>query len=119
MGETTGTQFQEYRFGSTHGTEYTVALLAGGTPLASTTGTGPEGSFDAFELTFDSTGSGLVRRLLEIRLSSNHAQSAFDHLALTGTDLTTVPEPSAIGLCAVMVWCIARPRRRKLARSAV
>ncbi len=84
-------------FGSTldPDTVYTVELLAGGTVLNSISATGPEGTFTPFQLTFDSTGSSLVGQALEIRLSSNQAQSAFDDIRLdVDPETSAVPEPS-------------------------
>lgn len=74
-------------------TVFTVELLAGSTVLSSISGTGLEGMFSSFQLTFNSTGSSLVGQALQIRLSSNQAQSAFDDILLNA-DAADVPEPS-------------------------
>ena len=75
-----------------NGTVYTVSLLAGTNVLASTSGTGPEGSFATFSVTFNSNGSSFLGQSLEIVLLTR-AQTAFDAIALTGQ--SSVPEPSA------------------------
>ena len=85
---------------------YTVSLLAGTNILASISGTGPQGSFASFTLSFDSLGSSYVGQSLEIELSSSKAQTAFDAIALTGQ---SVPEPSgtfllACGLLGLLSW---------------
>jgi len=67
-------------------TVYTVALWANGNLLNSLSGTGPAGSFTTFDLAFDSTGSAFVGQTLEIRLSSNQAQTGFDAIALSVPD---------------------------------
>jgi hypothetical protein len=64
------------------GTTWTASLYAGGNLLNSTSGTGPAGSLAAFSLNFNSTGSAFVGQLLEIRLESDRAQTAFDAIAL-------------------------------------
>jgi hypothetical protein len=88
-------------FGSTLGTQYTAELVAGGNVIASTSGTGPEGSFTPFSLMFDSTGSAFVGQSLEIRLSSDQPQTAFDAIVLDGpADIGAVPEPGSL-----IVWC--------------
>jgi hypothetical protein len=93
-------------FGATNGTVYTVSLLAGTNVLASISGTGPEGSFAPFTVTFDSHGSSFVGQSLEIELSSSKAQTGFDAIALTAS---AVPEPSGIfllacGLLGLLSW---------------
>lgn len=74
-------------------TVYTVELLAGNTILSTLSGTGPEGSFIPFQLTFNSTGSPFIGQALQIRLSSTQAQTGFDDIALNATP---VPEPSTL-----------------------
>jgi hypothetical protein len=93
--------------GATNGTVYTVSLLAGTNLLASTNGTGPEGSFASFSVAFNSDGSSFLGQSLEIVLSSSAAQTAFDAIALTGQ--SSVPEPSsalllACGFLAILSW---------------
>jgi hypothetical protein len=98
-------------FGSTLGTEFTIELLAGGNVLSSFTGTGQEGSFQNFQLLFNSTGSAFVGQELAIRLASSRDQSAFDALSLS---FTAVPEPSVFSLLALgTVVAAARRRARK------
>lgn len=98
-------------FGSTLGTEFTIELLAGGNLLSSFTGTGPEGSFQNYQLLFDSTGSAFVGQELAIRLASSRDQSAFDAVSLS---FTAVPEPSVFSLLVLgTVVAAARRRRRK------
>jgi hypothetical protein len=96
----TGSVGHPIGFGSTldPDTVYTVELLAGNSTLASLTGTGPEGGFSLFQLTFDSTGSGLVGQALQIRLSSSQPQTAFDNIRLDVVG--GVPEPSTLLLLA-------------------
>jgi hypothetical protein len=93
-------------YGATIGTVYTISLLAGTNVLASISGTGPEGSFAPFTLTFDSHGSSFVGQSLEIELSSSQAQTGFDAIALTAQ---SIPEPSSIfllacGLLGLLGW---------------
>jgi len=68
------------------GTLYTVELFAGSTVLASLTGTGPEGSFEPFSLSYLSGTGPEVGQALQIRLSSNQAQTGFDKIALSVPD---------------------------------
>jgi hypothetical protein len=86
---------------------YTVEILAGGNFLASVADTGPETTFDPFVVTFDSTGSAFVGQLLEIRLSSNFAQTGFDDI-----QLTAVPEPATLALMVLgvagLLWYLRR-----------
>jgi hypothetical protein len=67
------------------GTVFTAELFAGTTLLASFSGTGPEADFAPFFLSYYS-GSSPAPGLLEIRLSSNQAQTGFDKIALTVPD---------------------------------
>lgn len=91
-------------------TVYTVGLFANNTELASIPSvTGPEGTFVPFTLTFDSTGSGLVGQLLEIRLSSSQPQTAFDAI---GLNVEAVPEPGSLALLALGAAFVARRVRR-------
>ena len=104
-------------FGATNGTVYTVSLLAGTNVLASISGTGPEGSFAPFTVTFDSHGSSFVGQSLEIELSSSKAQTGFDAISLTAQ--SSVPEPSAIvlagtGLAALVAFGLIRLKRTSL-----
>jgi hypothetical protein len=92
-------------------TTYTVELLAGSVVLASTTGTGPEGTFAPFAVTFESTGSPLVGQTLGVRLTSSKPQTGFDGIML---DATPVPSPGVAGVSAVAVVaasCLTRRRR--------
>lgn len=85
-------------FGSTPNpdTVYSVALLAGGTVLASISGTGPEGTLAPFSLSFTSGGSPFVGQALEIRLSGTQAQTGFDNLQLNATaNAVGTPEPAS------------------------
>jgi hypothetical protein len=68
-------------------TNYTVALIAGSTVVASTSGSGPEGEFDPFMLTYSSgLGNPYAGQTLQIRLSSSGAQTGFDAIALSVPD---------------------------------
>jgi hypothetical protein len=101
-------------YGATTGTVYTVSLLAGTNVLQSISGTGPEGSFAAFSLTFDSQGSPYVGQALEIELASSKAQTGYDAISLT---FQSVPEPSgafllACGLLGLIGWG-RKPRTRE------
>jgi hypothetical protein len=102
-------------------TVYTAALYANGSLLQSISGTpAVEGTFEQFSLTFDSsTQPGLIGQQLEVRLSSNQAQTAFDAIALnaeadaTGRTVAAVPEPATLGLLGLGVLALgARLRRR-------
>lgn len=89
-------------FGATHvpATVYRVELWAGTTLLAFTQGTGPEGQMGAFSLTYG-TGNTLVSNgLLEIRLQTSTAQTAYDNIQL---DATATPEPASIVMWGAMV----------------
>jgi hypothetical protein len=94
-------------FGSTAGTIYTVALLAGDNVLASLSDTGPEGSFTDFSLMFDSTGSPFVGQALQIQLSSNQPQTGFDAIGLDasptggGGGASANPEPGSLTLVEI------------------
>lgn len=104
-------------------TVYTVELLAGANVLASVSGTGPEGSFVPFALSFDSTGSSFVGQALQIRLSSSKSQTGFDDLRLEAVSPAAVPEPSSMVLSLIGGLGLAlgarrtRDRRRPLASS--
>lgn len=94
-------------------TVYTVELFAGANFLAATSGTGPEGSFIPFLVPFDSTGSAFVGQLLQIRLSSSQAQTAYDAIELAANG--AVPEPSSVAvwfgigaICTAGAWLKAR-----------
>ena len=99
----TGFVGQPIGFGSTPPpTTYTIALFADGVLLNSISGTGPEGTFVPFSLTFDSTGSALVGQPIEIRLSSDQAQTGFDDLRLNyAGGEASVPEPATLTLLAL------------------
>lgn len=105
-------------FGSTPNpdTVFTVELLAGNSTLASLSGTGPEGSFSPFQLTFDSTGSSLIGQALQIRLSSSKTQTAFDALQLDGPAVV-VPEPATLWIALTGALCLLCQRRRGLRRT--
>lgn len=94
-------------------TTYKVELLAGANVLASTSGTGPEGTFTGFTLNFDSTGSAFVGLGLTIRLSSDQAQTAFDALTLDYSALAPVPLPTGAALGMAGLACLAGVRRRR------
>lgn len=65
-------------------TPYAVDLRVGENVLASKAGPGLEGSFESFQIVFDSTGSAYVGFPLTIRLYSEGTQTAFDDLKLDG-----------------------------------
>jgi hypothetical protein len=65
-------------------TMYTVDLRAGDNVLASVQGLGQDGSFEQFQVQFDSADSPFVGMPLTIRLSSADTQTAFDDLHLDG-----------------------------------
>lgn len=99
--------------GFSGGTIYTAQLLAGGNLLATTSGTGPEGSFISFGVLFNSTGSPYVGMPLEVVLSSSQAQTAFDAIALESDEAgTPVPEPASIMLFTLGLSAVLRTRRR-------
>ncbi|MGO9619838.1 MAG: PEP-CTERM exosortase interaction domain protein [Desulfobaccales bacterium] len=66
---------------------YTMQLLAGGNVLASTSGTGPQGTFAPFIVSYNSTGSAFLGDTLEIRLSDSGPQVGFDKIALNAVPL--------------------------------
>lgn len=76
-------------WGAGLGTTYTAAILANGMVVSSTTGTGPDGNFVPFSVSWTATGG----ELLGVRLSTNQAQTAFDAISL-------VPEPHEYALIA-------------------
>ena len=99
--------------GFSSGTIYTAQLVAGGNILATTSGTGPEGSFIGFEVVFNSAGSPYLGMPLEVVLSSNQAQTAFDAIALNSDAAeTAVPEPASIVLFSLGLGAVVRSRRR-------
>lgn len=93
-------------------TVYTVELLAGSNVLATTSGTGPEGTFTTFSFNFDSTGSAFVGSLLAIRLTSSQAQTAFDAITLDYSALSQVPLPTGAAIGMAGLACLAGVRRR-------
>jgi hypothetical protein len=101
-------------------TVYTAALYANGSLLQSISGTpAVEGTFELFSLTFDSsTQPGLVGQQLEIRLSSNQAQTAFDSISLnadadaTGRTAAAVPEPATLSLLGLGLLAVSARRLR-------
>ena len=85
-------------------TVYTVEFLAGNTMVSVIMGTGQEGAFFPFQLTFDSTGSPFLGQALQVRLSSGKSQTAFDDILLdVVTPTADVPEPSTLFLVATGV----------------
>ena len=95
---------QPIGFASPNGVDtiYTVELFAGTNFLASTSGTGPEGSFAPFLVSFDSTGSAHIGQSLQIRLSSSQAQTAFDAIALEDSPIAgVVPEAASFVIWGV------------------
>ena len=78
------------------GTIYEVSLYAGVNLLASQSGTGPNGDFEAFSFDFDSTGSAYVGQQLEIRLGSNKDQTVFDTIALGSEPLNGNQGPTSV-----------------------
>lgn len=65
------------------GTIYKAELIAGSSTLASVSGTGPEADFAPFTLSYSSGAGPAIGQPLEIRLSSNQAQTGFDAISLT------------------------------------
>jgi hypothetical protein len=100
-------------FGSSLGTVFTAQLIAGSNVLASVSGTGPEGSFEPFQVTFDSSGSPYLGQTLEIVLSSSQAQTGFDEIALNAQLLTAAPEPAGFALFGIAVVALAGYRWRR------
>jgi hypothetical protein len=94
-------------------TIYTVAMWAGSYLLGSISGTGPEGSFETFTLTFNSGVSGFAGSPLEIRLSSSQAQTGFDNLVLDA-----VPLPPSLLLMATGIIGIASYGWRRTGRKS-
>jgi hypothetical protein len=86
---------------------YTVALYAGTHLLASTNGTGPQGSFAPFDAAFNSAGSPYIGQALRIELSSDTIQTGFDDI-----HLDFVPEPATAGLVALGSLALFSCRRR-------
>lgn len=68
------------------GTVWTAELIAGSTVLASASGSGPAGSLAPFTLSYFSGSSPAVGETLQVRLSSNQAQTGFDAIALSVPD---------------------------------
>lgn len=105
--------------GAGNPTVYAAALYAGGNFLASLSGTGPAGTFTTFNLLFDSTGSAFVGQSLEIRLSSNQAQTGFDAIALDASAKAAVPDGGwSAALLLVGVTSLAALRRNSLGIAA-
>jgi hypothetical protein len=97
--------------GFSAGTIYTVALFGGGNLLQQITGTGPAGSFSTFTLTYNSL---VADGPLEIRLSSNQAQVAFDNIQLDASStLASVPEPASLLLLGTGLCLLARQAGRR------
>ncbi len=95
-------------------TVYTVTLLAGNNTLATSFGTGPEGSLAPFSLSYRSLNSPFLGQALQIRLASSQAQTAFDDIRLNAV----IPEPSSVLMMAMgglgvfgYGWQMARRRR--------
>jgi hypothetical protein len=91
-------------------TQFTVAIMAGSAVVASLSGTGPEGSFAPFSVSWtgDSEHAG---QLLGIQLGSSQAQTAFDKLAI-------VPEPTTIIAGALLLLPFGASTLRILRRKA-
>jgi len=70
--------------------DYTIELWAGGSSLASTSGTGTLGAWGTATLTYLASASGGP---LEIRLYSSGIQTNFDNVGLTNN---AVPEPATL-----------------------
>ncbi len=83
-------------WGASRGTVFFAQLWAGTHLVASTSGTGPEGRFQPFQVAFDSTGSTFVGLPLRIVIGSNQAQTSFDDITLDATALTTNAPPTAV-----------------------
>ena len=92
-------------------TVFGIDLRAGGNILASTSGIAPEGSFQPFELVFDSAGSPFIGQPLEIRLFSSQPQTAYDAI-----QLIAVPEPEHyVAMCGAALGAfglLLRTRRQ-------
>ena len=112
----TGSVGHPLGFGSTPDpdTVYTVTLLAGGNVLASISGTGPEATFAAFTLNFNSAGSAFVGQTLEIHLASSQPQTGFDDIRLQEA---VIPEPSSALLLGIGALSIAGWRSRRFRRN--
>jgi hypothetical protein len=103
---------------------YTIALNAGGTNLATLTGNNgdiPLGTFAKQILTFSTGTVVTIPGDLQIVLSSDNAQTDFDNVSLTyidppppGDDVATVPEPASLALFGTGMVGLAGILRRKV-----
>jgi hypothetical protein len=98
---------------------FTIELLAGTHVVASYSGTGPQGSFQLYQATFNSAGSSYVGQPLQIELASSGTQTGFDAITLS-TSPATVPEPSTAVVAALSVGLLGLVRygRMRLAPKA-
>jgi hypothetical protein len=92
---------------------FTMELLAGSQVLASYSGTGPQGSFQRYQVTFDSTGSSYVGQPLGIELVSDRPQTGFDAITLNASP-TAVPEPSTAVVAALSAGLLGLVRYGRL-----
>jgi len=91
---------------------YSVALLAGGTVLATESALRPDDGFLTSVLSYTTGGSSpLLGRPLAIRLTANATQVNFDNVRLDASPVSAVPEPGIWALLLAGIGIVARRRR--------
>lgn len=88
---------------------YSVALLAGGTVLASESALKPNDGFLTSVVSYTTAGSSpLFGRPLAIRLTANATQVNFDNVRLDASPVSAVPEPGIWALLMAGIGVVAR-----------